>query len=253
MVAHDVLRFQVAVDDSQAVSGFQGAADLLHELDRLFRGEFFLFLDQRAQVLALHELHGDELHTISIAQIVNTDDIPVGYLAGEQKFLFESGEDRGIGRQFRPDQLQGHKPVKFPVPRLVHGPHPALAEQLQDLIAAPQHVADLQDWGARLETGGSAAGRAGSRSYVDLRAIGIDKSSVNVHKGGIGVDQRSLGIGRRLGKLDYGSLGVSRRVGARTITLHGNANTARVYRVRSIFRIKPQIPVVHESPAWGPN
>ncbi len=93
------------MDNAQGVRGFQRAADLLHQLDCLFRRKLLLFLDQRAQILALHKLHGDELHTIGIAQIEDSDDVSVSYLAREQKLLLEPRQDRGIGSEFGTDQL----------------------------------------------------------------------------------------------------------------------------------------------------
>ena len=99
LVAHDVLRFQIAVNHAHAVSGFQRAAHLLNDLHRVFRERTFLFLDERSQVLAFDELHGDELHAIGIAQVIDADYILVGDLVGQQKLLLESRQDR---RNWRP-------------------------------------------------------------------------------------------------------------------------------------------------------
>jgi hypothetical protein len=52
--------------------------------------------DQRAQVAPFHELHRDELHTLGVAQIVDTNYIFVRDLSREQEFLFETGQDRWI-------------------------------------------------------------------------------------------------------------------------------------------------------------
>jgi hypothetical protein len=84
LVAHDVLRLQVAMDDSHAVRSFEGSADLLHDLDSFLGRELGLLMDEGAEILALDVLHGNELHPLGFAQVIDADDIFVCNLAGQQ-------------------------------------------------------------------------------------------------------------------------------------------------------------------------
>src|SRR5208283_2132521 len=105
LIAHDVLRLQVAVDHAHSVSGFERAANLLNDLNRLFWWKFLFLQDQTAQVLAFDELHGYELHTIGVTKIVDADHIFVSDLMRQQEFLLESRQNRRIGGQLRPNEL----------------------------------------------------------------------------------------------------------------------------------------------------
>src|SRR5581483_6254472 len=134
LVAHDVLRLQVAMDDAGTVRCLQGAANLLNYVHCLF-GSKFLFSNQHgAQVFALHKLHGDELDAVRFTQVVNADDVAVGHFAGEQQLLLETIDDGFIFRQFGTDDFEGYGPVQFAVDGLVNRSHPALSQQGDDLI-----------------------------------------------------------------------------------------------------------------------
>ena len=99
-----------------------------------------MLLDESAQVLAFHELHGDELHTIGVAEIVDANYISMGDLMSEQKLLLKPRQDGRIRGQLRANQLQRHRTVQLPVHGLVDGTHSAFAQQLHDLVAAAENV-----------------------------------------------------------------------------------------------------------------
>ena len=65
-------------------------------------------------------------------------------LVGQQQFLLKTRQDRGVRSQFRPDDFQRDEAIKFAVGGLVNGAHTALAKQLQNLVASPEQLADLQ-------------------------------------------------------------------------------------------------------------
>ena len=145
LVAHDVLRLQIAMDDACAVRGFQRPAGLLHDLDGFFRSKLAcFFMHQAAQVLTLDILHGDELHAVGLAQVVNPDHILVRDLRGQKQFLLEAVDDGLASCQIRPDHFQRHHAIQFAVARLVNRAHAAFAEDLQNLVALPQQRARLQ-------------------------------------------------------------------------------------------------------------
>ena len=110
-IPHNVLRLHVAVDHAHAMSRFQRAADLLNDLDGLFRRKLFSLQNKSTQVFAFDELHGDELHAIGVAQVVDADHILMSNLMRQQQLLLESRQDRGIRGQLRADELQRHRTV----------------------------------------------------------------------------------------------------------------------------------------------
>ena len=59
------------------VRRFESPADLLHDVDGLFGWQFSALMDEGAQVVALDELHGDELHAVGFAEVVDADDVAV--------------------------------------------------------------------------------------------------------------------------------------------------------------------------------
>ncbi len=59
------------------MGGVQSEAYLLHDLDRFFGRKLRALVNQAAKVLALDVLHGDELHTIALAQVINADHVAV--------------------------------------------------------------------------------------------------------------------------------------------------------------------------------
>src|SRR5260370_8544718 len=133
------------MDRSHAVCSFQSPADLLRDLHRFFRRKLLPFVDQSAQILAFDELHGDELETIGIAHVVDTDDVFVGHRVRKQQFLLEAIEYSEIPSQFRADHFQRDDAIHFTVPRKVNRTHTSLTKKLQDFISPPEYGARPQE------------------------------------------------------------------------------------------------------------
>ena len=93
------------------VGRFQSPANLQHDARRLLGRKFASFEQQGSEVLALDEIHGDELDSAGLAQIENTDDILVGYLPGENQFLLEAPQDLRISGELRANELQGDNAI----------------------------------------------------------------------------------------------------------------------------------------------
>ena len=192
-VAHDVLRLQVAVNDANAMSGFERAADLLDDLDCFFGRKYFVLKNQRAQVFALDELHGDELNAVGVAKVIDADDVFVRDLMGKEKLLLEAGDNRGIGRKLTPNEFQGDEAVEFAVAGLVDRAHAAFAQQLQDLVATGHDITGIEqrDIGLRAQGAGT-----GGRTLPGAFGHGY----VGVYESGVGVNARTCRTWRNLGK-----------------------------------------------------
>src|ERR1035437_508915 len=125
-VAHDVLRLKIPMNDAYGMGCFQGAADLPHDFHRFRWRKYLLLDDQAVQVLALDVLHGDELDSIGIAQVVNADHVLVRDLMGQHKLLLEALKNGGISSQFRTDHFKRDHAIHFAVPRAVNRTHASL-------------------------------------------------------------------------------------------------------------------------------
>ncbi len=153
LVAHDVLRLQVAMNNAHAVGGFESPADLLHDFHRFRRRKLLFLPHEVVQVLTLDILHGDELHAFSLTQVVDPDHVLVGDLSSQQQFLLETVDDGLTPGQLRPDYFQRHHPIQFAVSGLVHRAHAAFAQNLQDFVALAEYRARLKHRRAVLRSG----------------------------------------------------------------------------------------------------
>src|SRR5581483_9881202 len=127
------------MDDSFRVSGVECPTNLLDDGYGLRRSDLPLSSEKRAQILSLDVLHGDELQAVGFAQVVNANDILMGYMASEDEFLLESLQDARIAGQFRPDHFQCDDTFEFEVPGLVDRTHPAFPQHADDSVAVSDH------------------------------------------------------------------------------------------------------------------
>src|SRR5207244_4726236 len=135
LVAHDVLRLQVTMNDSHAVRGFKRTADLLHDLDRFLGGELVFLVYEGAEILTLDVLQGDELQPLCFAQVVNADYIFVGDLASKEQFLLEAVENSLIAGKIGSNDFQGYWPTQLAVHGLVDRAHPAFAQNFENFVS----------------------------------------------------------------------------------------------------------------------
>ena len=83
---HDVARLDVAVDDAALVREGEAVGDLQRDLDRLVGGQL-AFLQARAQVRALEQLHRHEREIAFLAEVEDGDDVRVVELARRPRLL----------------------------------------------------------------------------------------------------------------------------------------------------------------------
>src|SRR5579859_878562 len=168
---------------------------------------------------------------------MDTDDISVGHLLREQKFLLEACDDRRTRRQFRADDFQSYETIEFPVSRFVHCSHSAFAKRPHDLVATCQHIADLQLGDGNLKRRWPTHWwREGWRSVGQRR--------VYIREGSLGVSKDRTGC--RGGKVDY--FGAISLPGVRVRTFSFDSCTRWILRVQPDPGTKPWIPFVHRSP-----
>src|SRR3989442_145328 len=216
LIAHDVLRLQVTMNDPHAVRGFKRTADLLHDLDRFLGGELVFLVYEGAEILTLDVLHGDELHPLCFAQVVNADYIFVGDLASKEQFLLEAVENSLIAGKIGSNDFQGYWPTQLAVHGLVDRAHPAFAQNFENFVSLGQNRARLKHWLASMSGASSRARRRLGR--------GVD------HGGGIPTCvARKIGHCRRIKRIRGATRSVNhgRCIRRRTIQIGGRITTAR--------------------------
>src|SRR5438552_13133557 len=132
------------MNNSHAARGFKRTADLLHDLDRFLGGELSLLMDEGAEIHALDILHGDEIHPLSFAQVVNANYILVGNLASEEQFLLEAVKNSLIAGKIGPNDFQGYWPTQLAVHGFVNRAHSAFAQNFENFVSLGQNRARLK-------------------------------------------------------------------------------------------------------------
>ncbi len=110
--------------------------------------ELALALEDGGEVLTVDETHGDVLDAIDLAQVMNAHDVLVSHLTGEQQFTLESlielGSHLRVGTDLRADYLERHQDPQDDVPSLIDSAHSPQTEQLDDVVALAEFLAELQ-------------------------------------------------------------------------------------------------------------
>ena len=148
--------------------GVESPADLLHDTHSFDRGKFSPFPQQRFQIAALDIFHGEKLHPIGLAKVVDPDHVLVRNLPRQDQFLLEALENRWGVREFRTNDFQSDQAIEFAVLGLVNRSHATFAQQMKDLVSPAQHSPRLEPrngglMGQRLVARGTApSGRCGN-------------------------------------------------------------------------------------------
>src|SRR5205823_5440757 len=94
--AHDILRLEVAMDDSFGVSSLQRAANLANGIGSFGGGELAMGAKEGPEIVALDVLHSDELNPGGFAEVIDAHDILVADVAGKNQFLFKALQNSGV-------------------------------------------------------------------------------------------------------------------------------------------------------------
>ncbi len=136
LVDHDVLRLEVPVDDPQTMGLGQSLAELLGDRDGPAYAERARLADEPLQVLARNILHGDEGRALGPAQVEHPADVAVTDLPGEFQLVRETLDRLPIEGDLRLEELEGDLLLDVGVVDLVDASHAAVAQFLDDLVAA---------------------------------------------------------------------------------------------------------------------
>ncbi len=121
----NVLRLDVAMDDSVLVDEIEGAGDLQRDLQFAAQVAGVAVLDGVAQVFTLQELHHHEQALLGVGtEIVNADDVFVGYPGGGLRFGQEAVTGFRVLRCRLDQNLHRHRAADDGIEGLVNVGHP---------------------------------------------------------------------------------------------------------------------------------
>ena len=135
-------RLDVAVNDAAGMCRVERLVDLLGDARALDRREWPIG-DPAREVAAVDQLHDDERVTALHAEIEDVDHVGVIQDSGRLRLLAEPRHERWIPAIFRAQHLDGHIAAQLRVVATIDRRHAALTEQLDDAVAAVEHLSDF--------------------------------------------------------------------------------------------------------------
>ena len=144
---HDVVGLEIAMEDAPIVRRGQPFGHFRGNAQRVLRRQR-LAVHQRAQVLAVDQLHGDPGEALGVTRLVDGDDVGMIEGGGGPRFLFEPAQRLRTGGQLGRQDLQGHFTTELVVSRTVDLSHPARTNYAEDLVL-PKAVTRSQLHGVR--------------------------------------------------------------------------------------------------------
>ena len=140
---HDVLRFDVPVDDAMGMRVLQRLADLRGVVQRLRGAEYTVLRHALLERLAFDKLHDDILRLPAVADIVDRDDIRLREHGDRVCLRLEAIFQLSVRRHLIAQDLDGDIAVQLVAHGLVNDRHAAAADDLQDLVAVVEHLTDI--------------------------------------------------------------------------------------------------------------
>src|SRR4029077_6469710 len=96
--------------------------------------------------MAFHISHGDELHSVVIAQVMNPQNVLVRYFTGQEELLLETIDHLRIECEFRAHHLEGDDPVQIEIMDLINRAHSTTAKLGNDLVAGTELSDGFDYW-----------------------------------------------------------------------------------------------------------
>ena len=140
---HDILRFDVPVDDAAAVGVAESAHDLDDEVQRLPPIHFTTPLHILLEGDAVDELHDDIVQLVTAGHVIHRDDVGVGQLSDSQRLIVEAAAEFRTVRQVAFEDLDGNQTIQPVALGLIDVGHAAPADELQKLVPVIQHFSNI--------------------------------------------------------------------------------------------------------------
>ena len=147
------------------VRGGEPRGDLARDVERLVLREAPDAAQQRREVLAVHELHREEVLPLGLADVPHAADRRVRDLARHAHLAVEALEALGVALERARQELEGDRLLELQVVGAVDLAHPAAAEQADDAVALGEHRARARS-DPRAGAGGPARASTGAWSCL---------------------------------------------------------------------------------------
>ena len=141
-VDQDVRRLHVAMDEPAPVCGVECIGDLSRNRDRPRRVERTLATEQRLQIGAGHESHGDEQAPVFLTGLVDRDHVRVVEPSSEAGLAEQPLPKPFVVGERRQEELQRDRALEARIERAIHLAHAAAADELVDPVAGDE----CADW-----------------------------------------------------------------------------------------------------------
>ncbi len=133
----DVGGFEVAVDHADGVGFFESVAELGHDVEGLFDGEWAEAFEACAERFSLEVLHDVvEVAVVCLAVVVDLDGVPMGKGCGDLDFVFEAGDGGSVGGGIGVDQFDSGWAFEETVFGFIDDPHGASSDFGDELVLA---------------------------------------------------------------------------------------------------------------------
>jgi hypothetical protein len=116
------------------VRGGEAGADVAGDAESLVLRQTADPLQQRAEVLALDELHDDEVMRSDFGDVVETANVRMRDAAAEPDFRDQPGHALRIVLELRREKLQSHALADFQIVGAIDDPHPAAPDRSREPV-----------------------------------------------------------------------------------------------------------------------
>ena len=166
LVSSTLRRLDVAVDDAARMRRVERLADLLGDARGRRGRQRPALAEDRGEVAAVDQLHDDERVARVHAVVEDVDDVRMVQRGGGLRLLAEARHEGGVAAVLGAQHLDRDVAAELGVVGPVDGRHAALAEQLDQAVAAAEDVSYLgQGRAAPI-----AVGPAGARDSAQVEA-----------------------------------------------------------------------------------
>jgi hypothetical protein len=134
-IEHDVLWFKVAMNNPLCMRRPQSRAQLAGDFDPPVLRDSPDLLQKRRQILPIDKLHGEELFTIDLTDVVNSANVGVRYLTGHSYFITKELEAIGVVGKTVWQELEGDRLFEFEIVSAIDFSHTASPQSSDDAVS----------------------------------------------------------------------------------------------------------------------
>src|ERR1019366_7398093 len=132
---HEVVRFQIAMNDTDLVRPRQRVGNLCRDGDCLAEWNG-TGREQLTHRLATNQFHGDEVRVVNATELVNGDDVRVIERGRGTGFQLKAGQGFGLRIMVQRNRFDGDFTAQARVPGAINLAHAAGAKLLEDFVRA---------------------------------------------------------------------------------------------------------------------